>query len=86
MELKATERTESPIPLGKTESRKNIWPFHASRVITRTFHVHAKKGRSLFRMWRWEGVKLQKFDASVAHHVCKDHGRQKMDDTLFSLN
>ena len=27
----------SPIPLCKTESRKNIWPFHASRIITKMF-------------------------------------------------
>ena len=33
--------TDSPIPICKTQSHKNIWPFHIFRVISKFFHVHA---------------------------------------------
>ena len=59
-----------PIPLFTTGSRKNIWPFHASRRYQNVFTFTQKSRRFLFRMWHREGVELQKFDFGVSCHVC----------------
>ena len=54
-----------PILLYKMESRKNIWPFHTSCVITKTFSCSPKNQDqsrcSLFRLLRWECIKRQTF-------------------------
>ena len=34
-------RVSPAIPLYKTQSHKNIWPFHTSRIISKFFHAHA---------------------------------------------
>ena len=33
-------RVSPAIPLCKTQSHKNIWPFHTSRIISKFFHAH----------------------------------------------
>lgn len=68
---------EFPIPLCRIESPKNIWPFHASRIIIEMFSSTSKNQGNSYFNWRSEGVKLLKFDFSVAYHVCRDrpHGK-----------
>ena len=46
----------SPIPLCKTESCKNIWPFHVSRIITKMFS-RSRKNQGVYKTWArpWPG-------------------------------
>ena len=63
------------IPLSKTESRKIIWRFLASRIIGK-FFARSRKNQgdpSFIRLMRSECVQRQKFDSIVAYYVSIAH-------------